>query len=279
MRFTSLCAVLGAALLPVASAAPCRPSKPTSALETTATTTAASETSAVVSETGAATTIESSATYASTSVIDITLTETATPTEITSTGFTTLVTSTAESTVSEDATTTADATTTVAEEAGPSNFVHNGGFEDTSNTDWVVRTAEIKESRAKARSGKRYAELKATNSLAVGGNHINQTINGLDTKNIYRLTFYVTVLDEQLSVGNAICSIEAIQGSELIQTWRLEYDNLGEYVERTVDFIPVADGFEFDLRLRCTQENKVTLTVALDDVSITDQGPAPAPTN
>ncbi|KIL88628.1 hypothetical protein FAVG1_07875 [Fusarium avenaceum] len=273
MRFTSLCAVLGAALLPVASAAPCRPSKPTSALETTTTTTAASETSAVVSKTGAATTIESSATFASTSVIDITITETATPTEITSTGFTTLVMSTAESTVSEDA------TTTVAEEAGPSNFVHNGGFEDAPNTDWVVRTADIKEGRAKACSSKKYAELKATDSLAVEGNHINQTINGLHTKNIYRLTFYVTVLNEQLSVGKAICSVEAIQGSELIQTWRLEYDNLGEYVERTVDFIPVADEFEFNLRLRCTQENKVTLTVALDDVSITDQRPAPAPTS
>ncbi|KAG5661986.1 hypothetical protein KAF25_004225 [Fusarium avenaceum] len=241
MRFTSLCAVLGAALLPVASAAPCRPSKPTSALETTATTSA--------------------------------VTETATPTKITSTGFTTMVTSTAESTVSEEA------MTTVAEEAGPSNFVHNGGFEDASNTDWVVRTAEIKSDRRKARRGVKYAEPKTTNTLTVGGNHINQTINGLNTKNIYRLTFYVTVLNEQLSVGKAICSVEAMQGSELIQTWRLEYDNLGEYVERTVDFIPVADGFEFDLRLRCTQENKVTLTVALDDVSITDQGPAPAPTS
>ncbi|WZH48326.1 hypothetical protein QYS62_009500 [Fusarium acuminatum] len=272
MRFTSLCAVLGAALLPVASAAPCRPSKPTSALETT-------ETSAVVSETAAATTLESSATYASTSVIDITLTETATPTEITSTGFTTLVTSTAESTVSEDATTTADATTTVSEEAGPTNYVENGGFEDATNSDWVVRTAEIKTDRTKARSGKKYAQLKAKDTLAVGGNHINQTITALNTLNIYRLTFYVSVLNEELSVGRALCSIEALQGSELIQTWRLEYNNLGEYVERTVDFRPTGEGIEFDLRLRCTQENAVTLTVALDDVSITDQGPAPAPTN
>jgi hypothetical protein len=175
MRFTSLCAVLGAALLPVASAAPCRPSKPTSALETTETSAVVSETAAAttlessvtyastsviettLTETAAATTLESSATYASTSVIDITLTETATPTEITSTGFTTLVTSTAESTVSEDATTTADATTTVSEEAGPTNYVENGGFEDADNSDWVVRTAEIKTDRTKARSGKKYA--------------------------------------------------------------------------------------------------------------------------
>jgi hypothetical protein len=117
------------------------------------------------------------------------------------------------------------------------------------------------------------------NSLAVGGNHINQTINGLDTKNIYRLSFWVTVLDEELFVGAATCTVEALQGSTLIQSWRLEYQSLGEYKEHTVDFRPIADGFEFDLRLRCTQENKVTLTVALDDVSITDVGPAPEPTN
>lgn len=115
------------------------------------------------------------------------------------------------------------------------------------------------------------------NTLAVGGNHINQTINGLDKKNIYRLTFYVTVLNKQLSIGAATCKVEALQGSTVIQSWPLDYQSLGEYKEHTVDFKPIADEFEFDLRLRCTQENKVTLTVALDDVSITEVGPAPEP--
>ncbi|KAM0194658.1 hypothetical protein ACHAPI_006954 [Fusarium lateritium] len=265
MRFTSLCAVLGAALLPVAIAAPCRPSKPTSALETTATSTAASET--------AATTLESSATYASTSVIETTLTETATSAEITATDFTTLVSSTAESTASEDA------TTTTAEEAGPTNFVDNGDFEDTPNSDWTVRTAQIKKDSTKAHAGKRYAELSVKNTLAVGGNHINQTINGLDTANIYRLSFYVTVLNEELSIGAATCKVEALQGSAVIGSWPLDYQTLGQYKQHTVDFRPIADGFEFDLRLRCTQENKVTLTVALDDVSITEVGPAPEETD
>jgi hypothetical protein len=116
-------------------------------------------------------------------------------------------------------------------------------------------------------------------NFAVGGNHINQTINGLDTQNIYRLSFWVTVLNEQLSVGEAICTVDALQGSTLIQSWRLDYQSLGEYKQHTVDFRPVADGFEFDLRLRCSQDKKVTLTVALDDVSITEVGPAPEPTN
>lgn len=150
MRFISLCTILGAALLPVATAAPCRPSKPTSILS--ATTTAETETETLSTATATATDFYSTVTAEATSSLETSLTETATWSETT-----TFVSDyTTEYTATTDATSTEDVTTTISEAPGPTNLIQNGDFEEDADADWSLRTGDIKNNHDRANSGDKY---------------------------------------------------------------------------------------------------------------------------
>ncbi|KAF5967212.1 hypothetical protein FCOIX_12063 [Fusarium coicis] len=275
MRWISIVAVLGA----VASARPlCRPDRST----TTGLPSTTATTSVETLSTDSATATETSATEATvTSATTFTEPETATAT----TGFTT-VTSATTFTESETATATtgfttvtsavtSEAATTTSEAPEATNYIQNGGFEDSPNTDWSVRTSDIKGDAKLARSGNKYVQYDVDDSEAVGGNQLNQTVNGLSTERLYRLTAYATVFNTPAPVkdANTVCVIEALQESWSIAQWRLDFTNLGTYKQYVVNFTPSDDDVTVTMRLRCSNGKKVTLSVGLDDVSLYDIGP------
>ncbi|KAF5646147.1 hypothetical protein F52700_1837 [Fusarium sp. NRRL 52700] len=257
MRWISIAAVLSAALLPASARPLCRPDRSTTTGLPSATATTSVETlstdSATATETSA---IETAVTSAAT----FTGSETATAT----TGFTT-VTSAA----------TSEAATTTSEAPEPTNYIQNGDFEDSPNTDWSVRTSDIKDDPGRARSGNKYVQYDVDDSTAVGGNQLNQTVNGLDTERLYRLTTYATVfsIPEPVKEASTICVIQALQESTSIAQWRLDFTDLGTYKEYYVDFTPSDEDVTITMRLRCSDGKKVTLSVGLDDVSLYDIGP------
>ncbi|KAF5692980.1 hypothetical protein FDENT_2418 [Fusarium denticulatum] len=257
MRWISVAAVLGAALLPASARPLCRPDRSTTTGLPSATATTSVETlsteSATATETSAIETTVTSATI-------LTESETATAT----TGFTTVTSAV-----------TSEAATTTSEAPEPTNYIQNGDFEDSPNTDWSVRTSDIKNDPERARSGNKYVQYDVNDSEAVGGNQLNQTVNGLDTERLYRLTAYATVFNTPVPVKeeSTICVIQALQGSMSIAQWRLDFTNLGTYKEYFVDFTPSDDDVTVTMRLRCSDGKKVTLSVGLDDVSLYDIGP------
>ncbi|RBR19001.1 hypothetical protein FVER53590_10100 [Fusarium verticillioides] len=254
MRWISIVAVLGA----VASARPlCRPDRSTTTGLPSTTATTSVETLSTESATATETlAIETTATSATT----FTESETATAT----TGFTTVTTAV----TSEAATTTSDA-------PEATNYIQNGDFEDSPNTDWSVRTSDIKDDPERAHSGNKYVQYDVDDSEAVGGNQLNQTVNGLDTERLYRLTAYATVFNTPAPIKDesTICVIQALQESTIIAQWRLDFTNLGTYKQYFVDFTPSDDDVTVTMRLRCSDGKKVTLSVGLDDVSLYDIGP------
>ncbi|RGP80664.1 hypothetical protein FLONG3_1139 [Fusarium longipes] len=290
MRFVSLCTVLGAALLPMISAAPCKPNKSTSMLS--ATTTVESETlsTAATTETSFHSTVTTDATTDITSIIETTITETASLSETTSavSDYTT------ESSVTIDTTSIEIMTTTTAETPESTNIISNGDFEDEHNADWTSRTGGIKSDASKARAGQKYgyvqpsysnyADVYSTkgrtfelvNEKGIGGNNLNQTLNGLDTRRLYRLSFYAAVFSNPApSRGDTVCTLEALQRSTVIDSWTPDYAALNEYKPFETTFTPVDDDFSFTLRLRCDGDSLVTLSVGIDDVSLYDIGEAP----
>ncbi|KAF5010147.1 hypothetical protein FDECE_3693 [Fusarium decemcellulare] len=296
MRWISLCTVLGAALLPAASARPlCRPDRTTSSALTSTTGTSATE-----SETATASSSETWTTLSTTtSVVDTTTTGTATSTDvdssstettstasestatISSSGFITLISTTVtESATSTtiDSTSTTEASTTTSQSAEPTleNFIQNGDFEDEVNVDWSTRTGDIVENVDRANSPSHYVQFLVENDYAVGGNQLNQTINGLSTAHLFRLSFSAAVFDSPApSVGAATCQLEGLQESSLVGQWPLDYTSLNQYTPYEAEFQPVSDDITITLRLRCTTPNKVTLAVGLDDVVLNDIGLAP----
>ncbi|RFN41453.1 hypothetical protein FIE12Z_12959 [Fusarium flagelliforme] len=285
MRFTSLCAVLGATLLPVASAAPCKPSKPTSVAPTTsATTTAEAETlSTDTAYETLSTDFHSTVTSDATSYLETTLTETAT-TDLTSALETTVTESatwsetttfvsdyTTEYTATTDATSVEGVTTTVTEAPEVTNLIKNGDFEDHPNVDWGVRTSELVKDETKAASGERYVRFEVINQSAVGGNHVNQTISDAELTKRYRLSFSGAVFG-LFNTGSTDCYIEAYQNGDEIQKWKLADFTTDVYKTYSVDFTPKHEDFELALRLRCTTNAQVTVTFGIDDVSMVEIG-------
>ncbi|KAK9414644.1 hypothetical protein SUNI508_11082 [Seiridium unicorne] len=280
MRWASLCAVLSTALLPAANARPlCRPDRGTSSklAETTATSTAESA-------------------YATASVIRSTVTATASATttdtysqstkteSATTSGFATLVSTTATAsetlTTAESTTITegASSTTTTTEAPEPTliNLVQNGDFEDDVNTDWSLRTADIVNDAEKANSPSHYVRLSVEEGMATGGNQVNQTINGLDTSHLFRLSFSSAVFDEPaLNIGEAHCDLEGLQQGTVFERWPLDYSSLNEYMSYSAEFKPSDEDITLSFRLRCSTENVVTLAVGIDDVILNDLGVAP----
>ncbi|RBR18678.1 uncharacterized protein FIESC28_05955 [Fusarium coffeatum] len=271
MRFTSLCAVLGATLLPVVSAAPCKPSKPTSVVPTTsATTTAEAETlSTDTPYETLSTDFQSTVTSDATSYLETTVTESATWSETT-----TFVSDyTTEYTATTDATSVEDVTTTVTEAAPePTNLIKNSDFEDQPNVDWGLRTSEIVKDEDKAASGERYVRFQVINQSARGGNSVNQTISDVEVTHRYRLSFSGAAFG-LFDTGSNNCYIEAYQKGDEIQKWKLGDVLPDEYNTYSVDFTPKSDSFELALRLRCEAGDPVTITFGIDDVSMVDIGP------
>ncbi|KAM0813191.1 hypothetical protein AB5N19_13183 [Seiridium cardinale] len=281
MRWASLCAVLGAALLPAANARPlCRPDRGTSSklAETTATSTAESA-------------------YATTSVIQSTVTATASATttdtysqstkteSATTSGFATLISTTAtasetlttaESTTTTEGASSSTTTTTEAPEPTLINLVQNGDFEDDVNTDWSLRTADIVDDAERANSPSHYVRFSVEEDYATGGNQVNQTINGLDTSRLFRLSFSAAVFSEPvLDIGEANCVLEGLQQGTVVGSWPLDYSSLDEYMSYSTEFTPSDEDITLSLRLRCSTENEVTLAVGIDDVILNDIGVAP----
>ncbi|KAM0562309.1 hypothetical protein ACHAPJ_001996 [Fusarium lateritium] len=279
MRWISIATVLGAALLPAASARPlCRPDR---------------STSSGLSETTATSTAES--TYATTSVIESTVTETATATDtysqstetetVTSSGFTTLISSTtteAETlTTAETTTITEEASTTTTEAASeptPENLIKNGDFEDDVNVDWNLRTSVIVDDAERAQSPNKYVQFSVQDGFAVGGNNLNQTINGLDTSHLFRLAFSAAVFDDPTPEveDGTICLIEALQQNQVFRQWPLDVrTSLNQYMSFEDTFVADDEDITLTLRLRCSGPDPVTLAVGIDDVVLNDVGLAP----
>ncbi|KAF5963874.1 hypothetical protein FBULB1_13110 [Fusarium bulbicola] len=254
MRWVSIAAILGAALFPASARPLCRPDRST----TTGLPSATATTSVETLSTDSATATETSAIEPT--VTSFTESETATVT----TGFTTVTSAV-----------TSEAATTTSEAPEATNYIQNGGFEDSPNTDWSVRTSDIKGDSRRARSGNKYVQYDVDDSVAMGGNQLNQTVNGLDTERLYRLTAYATVFNTPAPVKeqSTICVIEALQESSSIAQWRLDFTNLGTYQSYFVDFTPSDEDVTVTMRLRCSDGKKVTLSVGLDDVSLYDIGP------
>ncbi|KAG5800529.1 hypothetical protein H9Q69_000416 [Fusarium xylarioides] len=241
MRWISIAAVLGAALLPASARPLCRPDRSTTTGLPSTTATTSVETMST-----------ESATATETSAIETTVTFVTTFTE------------------SETAT-----ATTTSEAPEVTNYIQNGDFEDSPNTDWSLRTSDIKNDPERARSGNKYVQYDVDDSEAVGGIQLNQTVNGLDTERLYRLTTYATVFNTPAPVKDesTICVIQALQESTTIAQWRLDFTDLGTYKPYHVDFTPFDEDVTVTMRLRCSDGKKVTLSVGLDDVSLYDIGP------
>jgi hypothetical protein len=102
-----------------------------------------------------------------------------------------------------------------------------------------------------------------------------QTITGLNTERLYRLSTYITVFNnpDPVKEDATICVIQALQGSTTLSQWRLNFDSLGTYQYNKVDFTPFSRSISLTLRLRCSLGKQVTLSAGLDDVSMVDIGP------
>ncbi|KAG5747453.1 hypothetical protein H9Q70_009873 [Fusarium xylarioides] len=213
MRWISIAAVLGAALLPASARPLCRPDRSTTTGLPSTTATTSVETMST-----------ESATATETSAIETTVTFVTTFTESETATATTVFTTVSTSAASEAATTT---------------------------------------------------QYDVDDSEAVGGNQLNQTVNGLDTERLYRLTTYATVFNTPAPVKDesTICVIQALQESTTIAQWRLDFTDLGTYKPYHVDFTPFDEDVTVTMRLRCSDGKKVTLSVGLDDVSLYDIGP------
>ncbi|CAH0056204.1 unnamed protein product [Clonostachys solani] len=247
MRWVSLCAVLGAALLaPAVNARPC---------QTRSTRTP----SATHSPTLPISSIISVSTPISTPVSSDVSVSLSTPV---STDLSTPVGS------------TTTPTSTPTPEPTPVNLIQNGNFEGEDVSVWALRTVTIEEDAAKAASGSHYARFYLENESGAGGNHLNQTINGLDTSRLYRLSFSGAVFG-LTDLGDATCEIQALANGDKKGAWPIRTIPVGSYSSYDTNFIADAEDFVLTFRIRCSGQNLVTLDFAVDDIVLRDIGTAP----
>lgn len=155
MRWSSFATVLGAAMLPGASArALCRPDRSTTTTASSSVQTATTFETLSTNAATIATSIETSATVEITGASDTTIAETQTATA--TTDITTVISSATEAPSTTQAASTTEASTTVSEAPVITEFIMNGDFEDIVNTDWALNAATIQEHSTKARLGRRY---------------------------------------------------------------------------------------------------------------------------
>ncbi|KAF5228121.1 hypothetical protein FAUST_11311 [Fusarium austroamericanum] len=287
MRFVSFAAVLGAALLPAVNARPaCRPDRSTTT-GASATSVATTTTTAIVtSSTEDATTVDASTTYETTTALQTTIVVSATDetttalettiasSETASSDSTVLIpTTTAETTPAEIVTTTTEAaTTTTAAAAGPTNFVKNGGFEDNTSNAWDLQNSDIANNPGNAHTGGQYLEFSVNNNFAIGQNLASQTINGLSTDRQYGFSFYANVFGTPAPViiPGTVCLIQAQQGNAVIGQFPLDLNSVNYWEIYKVNFTPLTSDVDLSLRLRCTNNRRVTLGLGIDDVTIGD---------
>ncbi|KAH6900808.1 hypothetical protein B0T10DRAFT_601046 [Thelonectria olida] len=239
MRWFSVCTVLGAVLLPAANAGPCRISSSTTSLSTP-------------TETPTSTSSSSSTTE----------TPIVTPTETPTTPIET------PSTPIETPTTPIQTPTTPTPTPEPTleNFIDNGNFEDDDLAVWAQRTVVIRKDRSKSASPDHYAQYVVDDTFASGGNQLNQTLNGLNTSRLYRLSFKLAVFGTP-NLGTATCEMQALFGGDVFKSWPINTSVLGQYSTYSYSgfSFPYQDG-TFTLRLRCTDQKKVTIEVGVDDI-------------
>ncbi|KAF7556266.1 hypothetical protein G7Z17_g1511 [Cylindrodendrum hubeiense] len=239
MRWISVCTIIGAALLPAVSARPlCHPD------QTTTTLAATTEASSTISADSTSTTETSTATTEASSTVSI---YTPTTPEITYTPTPTPV------------------------EPAPENLILNGDFEGDDLSVWSVRTVDIVDDAEKAHSPVHYARYFINNEKAVGGNQLNQTINGLDTTRLYRLTFSSAVFGSP-DLGDETCALEALQEDLVIKSIPVDTSVVGQYTSYETDFTVDDEDIVFTLRLRCTSNSYITIDIAVDDIVINDIG-------
>ncbi|CAI6063037.1 hypothetical protein V2G26_011243 [Clonostachys chloroleuca] len=290
MRWVSLCAVLGVALLsPAADARPCKtrstttpsathsPTLPVSSISSVSTpisTPASSDISTPIS-TPVSSDVSTPISTPVSSDVSVSLstpvsTDLSTPVDSTTTP--TSVSSTPS--VSETPSSTPTPTSTPTPEPTPVNLIQNGNFEGEDVSVWAVRTVSIEEDAAKAASGSHYARFYLDNDYGTGGNHLNQTINGLDTSRLYRLSFSGAAFG-LTNLGDATCEIQALANGEQKGAWPIRTIPAGSYSSYGTDFIADSEDFVLTFRVRCSGENLVTLDFAVDDIVLQDIGAAP----
>ncbi|KAM5341502.1 hypothetical protein ACJ41O_014533 [Fusarium nematophilum] len=264
MRWASVGALLGAVLLPMASAYPCRPQSRTTTTTEASVPTATTSTASISTETSIST---DSATETQSSL--------STKTATTLTTLTTLTTSTLPAT-----TTTADSTTTVTTsettEPTPENLIENGGFEEEDISVWQERTVTIERNDPRAATGTAFALYHLVNDQASGGHQLNQTINGLDTSALYRLSFSGSILGNA-NFGSASCRVVArFRGNEF-KSWSINPATQG-YITYSVDDVAFnsMDG-RITLEFRCTG-GPVTVNFGIDDIVLEETQPPTVPT-
>ncbi|XEV07190.1 hypothetical protein FSHL1_012477 [Fusarium sambucinum] len=225
---------------------------------TVAETTAAAETTTAEVETTSATGVATTTEGETTTVQGTTITEVQT-------------TSAAEAvTTTEAETTTAEATTTTAA-AGPTSLTKNSGFESRGNTAWALQGTEIKNTGL-AHSGTHFLKFGVDNGYATGQFRAGQAVIGLDTNKQYQFTFYATVFSSPAPVrsNGALCTIQAVEDDAIMAVFFLDFNNLDSYQPLTSPFYPVHSDFTFNLRLECSNGEKVTLALGVDDITITE---------
>ncbi|KAF4977885.1 hypothetical protein FZEAL_5659 [Fusarium zealandicum] len=262
MRWLSICTVLGALLLPAVNSRPCRPDRTTDLL-TTASSTETSMSTGVPTSTESSTLSESS-----------TLTESLATTLITSTRTETPTTSSDSST--DSSTSIASETSSTTSSAGvpvETNLIENGDFEGENLGVWQVRTVRFDTKPGRAISGTRYASslFSLQNQEGSGGNSLNQTINGLDTDRLYRLSFSGAVFGLPV-LGTAECSIFGLANGKQFKEWKIQVDSPGSYQTYTTELIVNNEDVTLELRLRCTTDKKVTIEFGMEDVVLEDIG-------
>lgn len=107
-----------------------------------------------------------------------------------------------------------------------------------------------------------------------GGNQLNQTINGLYTDRLYRLSFSGAVHGLP-NLGEASCMMEALLNQEVFASWAIENFVVGEYSTYSTDFTTDDEDATITLRLRCTNENRVSIDFGVDDVVVNEIGVRP----
>ncbi|KAL6412923.1 hypothetical protein AUP68_02417 [Ilyonectria robusta] len=155
----------------------------------------------------------------------------------------------------------------------PENLILNGDFEEEDLSVWSLRTVTVEKDAAKAHSPDHYVRYFVQNEYAVGGNNLNQTINGLDTTRLYRLSFSAAVFGSP-SLGAASCSLDALQGDTVFKSWNIDTYLRNRYKSYDTEFLVNGEDITFTLRLRCSVGVKVTIDIGVDDIVMTDIGPA-----
>ncbi|KAG8361662.1 hypothetical protein FVEN_g990 [Fusarium venenatum] len=255
MHWISNVTVLGAALAPTASARPaCRPDRTTSSV---AETTAAAETTIAeaeaISTTGVATTTEGETTTVQGTTI--TVVQTASAVEA--------------ATNTEADTTTTEATATTAA-AGPTSLTKNSGFESRGNTAWALQGTEIKNTGL-AHSGTHFLQFGVNDGYAPGQLRAGQAVTGLDTNQRYDFLFCATVFSSPVPsrANYVICAIQAVEDDAIMAVFLLDFNTLGSYQPFTSLFYLMNSDFTFNLRLECSDGEKVTLALGVDDITMT----------